>query len=79
MHLEHESLSDDSLQSKNESEIVPYLNCNPRSTPLQSKYSQGWTEKSPAEKIPVEKSPVEKSPGGEKPSMRKSQWRKAQY
>ena len=29
MQSEHESLNNDSLQSKHESEIVPYLNCNP--------------------------------------------------
>ena len=38
MQSEHESLSNNNLQSKHESDIVHHLNCNPLSTSLQSKH-----------------------------------------
>ena len=45
MQSEHESLNNNSLQSKYESEVDPYLNCNPPSTPLQSKHESKLTQK----------------------------------
>ena len=47
MQSEHESLNNDSLQSKHESKIVPYLNCNQLSTPLQSKHKSKLTRENP--------------------------------
>ena len=45
--LIHESLNSDSLQAKHESEIVPYLNCNPLSTPLHFKHDNKLTRENP--------------------------------
>ena len=47
MDIKHESLNNDRLQSEHESEIVPYLNCNPLSTPLQSKHESKHTHENP--------------------------------
>ena len=47
MQSEHESLNHNSLQSKHESVIVNYLNCNPLSTSLQSKHESRPTRENP--------------------------------
>ena len=48
MQSEHESLyNDKNLQSKHESEIIPYPNCNPLSTQLQSKRESKLTRENP--------------------------------
>ena len=47
MQSEHESSNYNSLQSKHESEIDSYTNCNPLLAPLQSKHESKLTCENP--------------------------------